>query len=61
MWKGALGCEFSKFVNVCSGNGLWEELGYMDTLVNRDCQLALRNDVKGLNGLKGFTDDALIS
>ncbi len=52
MWKGPFGCGFSKFVNVCSGNWLWEELGYMGNLVNRDCQLALRNDLKGLNGLK---------
>ncbi len=40
------------WVNVCRGDGLWEEVGYMGTSGNRDCQLASRSVLKDL------TDDA---
>ncbi len=29
MWKGSFGCEFFKLVNVCGGNGLWEEVWFI--------------------------------
>ncbi len=45
--------ECFKWVNVCRGNGLWEEVGYMGALGNRDCPLA------SSSVLKDFTDDAL--
>ncbi len=51
MWKGSFGCEFFTWVR---GNGLLEEVDYMDTLGNRDCQLVSRGV------LKDFTDDSLI-
>ncbi len=43
----------SKWGRMCRGNGLWEELGYMCTSGNRDCQLASRSVSNG------FTEDAL--
>ncbi len=48
MWKGSFG-----WVNVCRGDGLWEEVGYMGTLGNRDTEFVSRSV------LKDFTDDAL--
>ncbi len=51
--KGHLGLSFFKWVNMCRGNGLWEEVDYMGTLGNRDCQLASRS------ALTEFTEDAL--
>ncbi len=46
-------CELFQLVNVCRGNGLWAEVGYMGTSGNRDCQLAYGSV------LKDFIDDAL--
>ncbi len=51
--KGHLGLSFFKWVNMCRGNGLWQEVDYMDTLGNRDCQLASRSV------MQDFTEDAL--
>ncbi len=43
-----------KWINVRRGNGLSEEVSYMGTSGNRDCQLASRS------ALKDFTDEALM-
>ncbi len=50
MRKGSFGFEFFKWVNMCKGDGLWEEVDYMVTLGNRDCQLASRGVLKDFNG-----------
>ncbi len=52
MWKGPSGVRFF-YVGLCVLIRLWEELGYMGALGNRDCQLASRRV------LKDFTEDAL--
>ncbi len=44
----------SMWNHVCRGNGLWDEVGYMDTLGNRDSQLTSRS------ALNGFIDNAWV-
>ncbi len=40
--KGFLGVSFFTWVDVCWGNGLWEEVGKMGTSGNRNCHWAPR-------------------